>query len=221
MKVTGNGPVVCLGSFDVFERAELSPCHARHTQQIVSQTRLIHQGPTVLALCPVKLLTSEATSRNMRPAEGGQGRGRGGGGGSWRGVEEKRETDKVWICHILVLLSTWALWSSFLLCRYVDSSSQSLHFLTCFVYTVCVHARTRVCCFNNFHQFCWCRARISNFSDGVQTRANEACANPNMDPQTSQEQKKTTSICHQCSLFTWIIKLKWISTDAEYPSINS
>lgn len=63
------------GSLDVFERAELSLCRALHTQRTVSQTNRIHQGPTGLALGPVELLTSEATSRDMQPAEGGPGEG--------------------------------------------------------------------------------------------------------------------------------------------------
>lgn len=63
------------GSLDVFERAELSLCCALHTQRTVSQTNRIHQGPTGLALGPVELLTSEATSRDMQPAEGGPGEG--------------------------------------------------------------------------------------------------------------------------------------------------
>ncbi|KAG8000022.1 cAMP and cAMP-inhibited cGMP 3' [Nibea albiflora] len=65
------------GSLDVFERAGLSLCRALHTQWTVSQTNRIHQGPTGLALCPVELLTSEATSRDMQPAEGGPGEGLG------------------------------------------------------------------------------------------------------------------------------------------------
>lgn len=63
------------GSLDVFEQAELSLCRVLHTQRTVSQTNRIHQGPTGLALCPVELLTSEATSRDMQPAEGGPGEG--------------------------------------------------------------------------------------------------------------------------------------------------
>lgn len=64
------------GSLDVFERAELSLCRVLHTQQTVSQTDHIYQGPTGLALCPVELLTSEATSRDMQPTEGGPEEGR-------------------------------------------------------------------------------------------------------------------------------------------------
>lgn len=59
------------GSLDVFEPAGLSLCHALYLQRTVSQTDCIHQGPTGLAQCPVELLTSEATSRDMQPAEGG------------------------------------------------------------------------------------------------------------------------------------------------------
>ena len=74
-KGSGNGPVGVYGSLDVFERAELSLFRALHTQRTVSQTNRIHQGPTGLALCPVELLTSETTSRDMQPAEGGPGEG--------------------------------------------------------------------------------------------------------------------------------------------------
>ncbi|PWA25870.1 hypothetical protein CCH79_00001510 [Gambusia affinis] len=64
-------------SLHVFERAELSLCRALHTQPTVSQTDHIYQGPTGLALCPVELLTSEATSRDMQPTEGGPEEGPG------------------------------------------------------------------------------------------------------------------------------------------------
>lgn len=102
------------GSLDVFERAELSLCRALHTQRTVSQTNRIHQGPTGLALCPVELLTSEATSRDMQPAEGGPRGGAGmvvvvvrGCAGSGCGcVAVKGEAGGGWICHILELLST-------------------------------------------------------------------------------------------------------------------
>lgn len=70
-KGEGKGLSGVYGSLDVFERAELSLCRVLHTQWTVSQTNRIHQGPTGLALCPVELLTSEATSRDMQPAEGG------------------------------------------------------------------------------------------------------------------------------------------------------
>lgn len=63
-----------------------------HTQWTVSQTDRIHQGPTGLARCPAELLTSEATSRDMQPAEGGPRGGcscGGGGGGGWL---------RVWVC---------------------------------------------------------------------------------------------------------------------------
>ncbi|KAJ4949111.1 hypothetical protein JOQ06_020629 [Pogonophryne albipinna] len=97
------------GSLDVLERAELSLFRELHTQRTVSQTNRIHQGPTGLALCPVELLTSETTSRDMQRLKGAQGRGREGGGGrgsSGSGcVEVKGETGGRWICHILELLS--------------------------------------------------------------------------------------------------------------------
>lgn len=63
------------GSLDVFESAGQSLCRALHSQRTVSQTDCIHQGPTGLARCPAELLTSEATSRDMQPAEGGPGEG--------------------------------------------------------------------------------------------------------------------------------------------------
>lgn len=105
------------GSLDVFERARLRLCSALHTQRTVSQTNRIHQGPTELALGPVELLTSEATSRDMQPTEGGPRGGAGvvvvvvvlrrGGAGSGCGcVEVKGGTSGGWFCHILELLST-------------------------------------------------------------------------------------------------------------------
>lgn len=70
-KGEGTGLSGVYGSLDVFEQAELSLCRALHTHRTVSQTNGIHQGPTGLARCPVELLTSEASSRDMQPAEGG------------------------------------------------------------------------------------------------------------------------------------------------------
>ena len=154
------------GSFGVVEQAESSLCCALHTQRIVSQTNHIHQWPTALALCPAKLLTSEATSGDMRPAEGGPEEGQ-----RWwwrwlRGVGVRREAGRVRICHILALLSTRGLQSSPLPCRDVDSSSKSLHFQLFPVYgsggphTV-LHVR-------HFNHFYWRQVGIINFPHMVE-----------------------------------------------------
>lgn len=78
-KERGSGPVGrsrviwCAGA----GRAGVSAARRPHTERNVSQCSHIHQGPTVLALGPVQLLTSEATSRDTRPGsrgpEGGVG----------------------------------------------------------------------------------------------------------------------------------------------------
>lgn len=105
-------------------------CAARrpHTQRNVSQRSHIHQGPTVLALGPVQLLTSEATSRDTRPGARGPEGGVGGmvaalavlevlvvaaearrGG---EGVGGAGSTGRVRLCHISEQLPTRGLTSS-------------------------------------------------------------------------------------------------------------
>lgn len=131
-KRRAKGLLAVYGSFGVFEQDEPSVCRVLHTHRIVSQTSHIHQGPTTLARCPVELLTSEATSRDMRPAEGGPREGRGwwwwfGGGGVWSEGESWQSME---MSHFGAAFSQ-SLWNSLTLCRNVDSLIMSVCVCVC------------------------------------------------------------------------------------------
>lgn len=120
------------------EPSRVSAARRPHTERNVSQSSHIHQGPTVLALGPVQLLTSEATSRDTRPDSRGP-EGRVGmvaaivavktrKSGSRSGVNERGvgSTGPAWLFHISEPLST----------RGLKSSTQPTH--KRWVTTVCV-----------------------------------------------------------------------------------